>query len=99
MSHSRSELSRQDWNFPSHGSINLLVSQAIGILDGNDGEFCIRTNYLKALKDKVLCQDSIFDDYIHQPGNLEHLCYHDFAAKYEKIFKKFKQMNSNNMIK
>ena len=38
----------------SHGFTHLLVSQAIDVLDGKDVEFCIRTNYSKALKDKVL---------------------------------------------
>ena len=83
------------FQFP-HNFTHLLVSQAIDVLDGKDGEFCIGTNYSNALKDKVLWQGSIFDDYIHQPDDLKHLCYYDLAAKYEKIYK-FKQMTSNSM--
>ena len=81
----------------SYGFPNLLVSQGIDVINGKDDEFRIRTNYSKALKDKVLWQDSISGNYIHRPDNLEHLRCHDFVAKYEKIYKKFKQMNSNRM--
>ena len=65
----------------SRGFSNLQVSPAIDVLDGKPADFCMRHNYSKTLQEKVVWEDSIFDDYIHQPDALEHLCYYNFFCK------------------
>ncbi len=60
------------------------------MLEGVEGNFCFSTNCSKTLKEKVYWPDSILDDYIYRPAKLEDLCYCDFVAKYEKVYKTFK---------
>jgi hypothetical protein len=79
-----------------HDFTNLLVSQAIDVLEGKEGSFRIRTNWSKARKEKVSWPDSILDDYLYRPVELEDLCYYDFVAKYEKVYKTFKQMKTDD---
>ena len=79
----------------SHDFANLLVSQAIDVLGGKEGNFRICTNCSKSAKEKVYWPDSILDAYICRPEDLENLCYYDFIAKYEKVYKTFKQMKSD----
>ena len=76
----------------SHGFSNFLVSQAIDVLGGKSTAVCMRHNYSKMVQEKVVWEDSIFNDYIHQPDALEHLCYYNFVANNEKVCKTFRQM-------
>ena len=54
----------------SHGFTNLLISQALDVLDGKDGQFRIRTNYSKSRKEKILWPDSTVDNYLYQDEEL-----------------------------
>ena len=47
----------------SHSFINLLVSQAVDVLEGKESEFWIRTNFSKAKNEKVFWTDSSLDNY------------------------------------
>ena len=76
----------------SHGFSNLLVNQAIDARNGKPAEFCMRHNYSKTLQEKIVWENSIFDDYIHQPDKLEYLSYYNFIANNEKVCKTFRQM-------
>ena len=77
----------------SHKFAHLLVSQMLDVLDGKEGHFRVRTNYSKTRKQKVLWADSAVDDYLHRPMALENCCLYDFISLFEKVCKKFKQMN------
>ena len=69
----------------SHKFTNILVSQMLDVLDGKEGHFRVRTNYSKALKQKVFWADSAVDDYLHRPAALEDCCMYDFVSGYKKM--------------
>ena len=85
----------------SHGHTHLLATQAMDVLEGKDADFRVRTNYSQSRKEKIVWPDSIFDSYRYRSSNpsdkLEDLCYYEFVSKFEKINKKFKQMNSQKI--
>ena len=66
----------------------------LDVLGGNEGQFRVRTNYSKSLKQKVFWADSAVDDYLHRPTALEDCCLFDYLSQCEKVCKTFKQMNA-----
>ena len=82
----------------SHGFTNLLVSQAIDVMDGKDGQFCIRTNFSRVQKANMLWPDSAVDDYIHRPDEFEAMCSYNYVGKCGNVSKTFKQMNKNQSV-
>ena len=71
----------------------------LDVLDGKEGRFRIRINFSKTLKQKVLWADSAVDDYLHRPAALENFCLYNVVSRFEKVFKKFKQMNEKGQDK
>ena len=65
------------------------------VLQGKDGQFRIQTNYSTAEKQKVFWPDSTVNDYLHRHEVLEDLCIYEFVARYKKMNKKFKQMDTH----
>ena len=43
--------------------------------------------------DGICTADSMFDDFLYWPENLENICYYEFVAKYDKENKNFKEMD------
>ena len=61
----------------SHGFTNLLGSQAMDVLCGKQGKFCIKTNYSTAQKEKVFRPDLTVDGYMFRQKDLEHVCLYE----------------------
>ena len=77
----------------SYGFTNLLLTQAVDVLEGKEGEFRIRTNFSKTKNEKVFWPDSSLDNYRYRPPDRIGMCYYEFVAKYEQKNKKFKQID------
>lgn len=79
----------------SHGFAPLLVRQALDALDEKDTECRIRINWSKKTG-KVLWPDSVYDDYIHRPVELESLSFYEYNARYLKVCKKWKEIDNDD---
>lgn len=77
----------------SHEFTNILVGQMEDVLEGKEGYFRIRTNRSKS-KEIVRWPDSSVDDYIHRPDELEDISLYEFNARFHKVCKTFKEMNT-----
>ena len=77
----------------SHEFTNILVGQMEDVLEGKEGHFRIRTNRSKS-KQIVRWPDSSVDDYIHRPDELEDISLYEFNARFHKVCKTFKEMNT-----
>ena len=67
----------------SHTFNDLLVGQAIVVLNDKEDLCCIRANYSQAKKSKVFWLDYMVADYLYRPEILDKICMYEYASKYE----------------
>ena len=79
----------------SHKPKNLLITQLEELLSGNAVNFTLRrTNKSKADGTIVQWPESLADDYLHRPFELELMCAYEFTERYEKKFYSLKDVDN-----
>jgi len=82
----------------SHSTGNLLITQLEATLEGRNVDVRLRTNMLNS--EKVIWPDSSADDYLHRPDDdvFTTMCYYEYTMWYKKIYKTFREMNTNGHV-
>ena len=78
----------------SHDFKDLLLSQVMDHLEGNEVCFVLRRNVARD-GTKETWPDSSVDDYLHRPNELENMCIYEQTMWYKKHFYSFAKLKSN----